>query len=363
MPKSKNTKILLTGGHAATMGIAVTLELKKRFPDANIVFVGSKSAVPGTKATTTEFKVYPSLGIKFYPIMAGKLQTKFTRNTIPLALLIPVGFLQALVLLLQLKPGVILSFGGFASFPIVFWGRFLGISVIVHEQTVVFGRASKASAPFATKIALARKESLKFFPNYKSVVTGNPLLPGILSIKPKIAPSKDKVIFINVGSRGSEFIGDEIYKVLPELLKKYEIYHIAGENNFQRYKDYVNKKYHVFPFVDPRDIGKFYEKADVVIGRAGASTVSEILYLKRPALLIPLPRTFMGEQYKNAEYAKDFGVAKVMSETEVTPISLISSIDNIFLNWSKIVAKVRDKESPDASATEKIVNLISDYIQ
>lgn len=363
MPKNNKISIVLTGGHAATMGISVIEEIKRRHPSARISWIGTKSTIPGSKATSTEYKIYPSLGVNYYSILAGRLQTKFTRYTIPLILLIPVGFLQAFFILLKLKPKVILSFGGFTSFPVVVWGYLFGIPVILHEQTVVFGRASKASAPFASKIALAREESIKFFPKNKCVVTGNPLLPDILKVKPKLIPGKDKVIFINIGSRGSEFISEEVFKVLPQLLKNYEIFHITGENNFDRYKDFASDKYHVFPFIDPREIGEYYEKADIIISRAGASTISEILYVKRPAIIIPLPRSFMQEQYKNALYAEKFGIARVMTENQVETEGLVRPIEELFVNWKKMIGRVKGRPDLDAKASQRVVDLLEGFLQ
>jgi UDP-N-acetylglucosamine:LPS N-acetylglucosamine transferase len=112
--KGNKINILLTGGHAGTTGLAVIEEIKKRFPEANISWIGSKSVISGSKATSIEYKIYPSLGVRFYNLAAGKLQTKFTRYTIPYLLMIPIGFVQAFFLLLTIKPRVVLSLGGFA---------------------------------------------------------------------------------------------------------------------------------------------------------------------------------------------------------------------------------------------------------
>ena len=360
--KQNKKNILITGGHAATMGIAVVEQLKKTYPDLQINFIGSKNAISGSSATTTEYKIYPSMGVKYFNIIAGKLQTKFTLYTIPLILMIPIGFIHALILLFKIKPNVIVSFGGFASLPVVIWGYILGIPIILHEQTVVFGRASKISSFFATKIALARTESLKYFNKNKCIVTGNPIMSGVLHLKPKLNISKKKTIFINVGSRGSEFIGDAVYKVLPYLLDKYRVIHIAGERNFDRYKGIVNDNYQLLPFVNPLEIAKFYEQSDIVIALAGASTISELILLKRPAIVIPLPRTFMDEQVKNAEYAKEFGVAKVIYENELSSELLMDSIKSLFDNWQNIVNNLSNKASPDIYASEKIVKLIVEYI-
>jgi UDP-N-acetylglucosamine--N-acetylmuramyl-(pentapeptide) pyrophosphoryl-undecaprenol N-acetylglucosamine transferase len=353
-------KILLTGGHAATTGIAVIEEIQRRLPSADIAWIGSKSAISGSKATTLEHKIYPSMGVKYFEIKAGKLQTKFTRYTIPLILMIPIGFFQAMTLVFKIKPKVILSFGGFASFPVVFWGWLAGIPVILHEQTVAAGRALLLSARFSKKIALARAESQRYFPEGKTVVTGNPLMKEITDLKPKNTLGSEKTILIMGGSRGSEFINEEVFKITSLLKRDYRVIHITGERDFDKYKHLNSKNYAVIPFVDPRKMHKYYSEADLIIGRSGANTVAEIIYLKLPAILIPLPRTFMNEQYKNAKYAESMGLAKVLTETEVNPEVLGAAIQTMFNNWNRIVAEVPEN-SPDTEASEKLVNLLLEY--
>ncbi len=358
----KSSRILLTGGHAATTGIAVIEELKKRTGNAEIYWIGAKSAISGSGATTLEHKIYPSLGVKYFEIKAGKLQTKFTRYTIPLILTIPIGFIQALFLVIKIKPEVILSLGGFASFPVVFWGWVMGVPVILHEQTLAAGRATISSAFFARKIALGRSESLKYFPPGKCVVTGNPLTSSVLSVRPIKKPHNPITILIMGGSRGSEFINEEIIKIVPELSAKYKIIHITGERDFEMYKDLAGRNYEVLSFVDPKDMDKYYSRSDIIISRSGANTVAEIIYIKRPAILIPLPRTFMNEQYKNADYAKKIGIAKVLTEKEVNPESLLSAIEETMTNWEKIVTHFLGYKSPDEASAKKLVDLLTDFL-
>lgn len=361
--KNNTLKVVLTGGHGSTQGIAVSEELKTRYPEAKLYWIGSKYAIPGSRVTTPEYKLFPEIGVEFYSLIVGKVQTKFTRYTIPLLLNIPLSFIQALFLIIKLRPKLIISFGGFSSFPVIFWGWVMRIPVILHEQTVVAGRASILSAYLATIIAVSRNESKKYFPQNKIVVTGNPIMEEVLAINPKLKIGKIKNILVIGGSRGSEFINDEISKALPRLLEKYRITLVTGEANFNRYKGLSSNFLKVIAYADPKRIRPaLYEDCDLIISRAGASTVSEILYIKRPAILIPLPRTFMNEQYKNAEYAEDFGIAKVMTEEEVASGHLSKAVDEIFLNWGKIVSRVSAKPSPDLGATQKIVDVVEKYI-
>jgi UDP-N-acetylglucosamine--N-acetylmuramyl-(pentapeptide) pyrophosphoryl-undecaprenol N-acetylglucosamine transferase len=364
-------RILLTGGHAATTGIAVTQEIRKRekLKDAEIYWVGSQTAIEGSKISTMESQIFPKIGVKFIPIIAGKIQTKFTLHTIPSVLRIPVGMLQAFWFLIKIRPSVVLSFGGYSSFPVVFWSWIFRIPVILHEQTVAAGRATIASAFFATKIALARGESQKYFPENKSVITGNPLMSNILSVKPKEVPSKFPTILVIGGSRGSNFINELIVSLAKDLLSRFTIIHVTGQKDFEKvekFKEYLpadlKQNYKTYLSINPLEIGNYYSQADMIISRSGANSISEILYAKRPAILIPLPRTFLNEQVKNARYAEGFGLASVFLEKEATSETIAKEINRILKDWQKIESNASKEVSPDVNASKKVVDLLSEFI-
>lgn len=368
--KPSKIKIALTGGHAATPAIAVINELKKTFSsNLDVAWIGSEVAISGTKIKTTEYKILPEIGVKFYPIIAGKIQTKFTRYTILNLLKIPIGFAQSFYLLLKLRPKVVLSFGGFASFPVVFWAYLLGIPIVIHEQTAVYGRATKLSSFFASKIALARNSSLKYFPKDKSIVVGNPVREDILRIPFKHKPGHPMKLLIMGGSRGSHFINEISWKVIDELINKYEIIHITGELDYQKALEARNKlstelkkRYQVLSFVNPTKMSEIYMDSDIVISRAGANSVSELIAIKRPSVLIPLPFAFMNEQLENANFAKEFGIAEVLKEKEATPETLLSVVNRQSQNWEKIIMHVKDKDSPDKLAAIKLVKIVASYL-
>jgi len=363
--------ILLTGGHAATTGIAVVEEIRKteKLKDYNIYWIGSKMAIEGSNISTIESRVLPRIGVKFIPITAGKIQTKFTPHTIPSLLKIPIGFVQAFLFLLQIKPKVVISFGGYASFPVVFWAWVFRIPVILHEQTVAAGRASISSAFFATKIALAREGSQKYFPKTKSIITGNPLMSNILNIKPKKSQSQPPEILVIGGSRGSNFVNELIIDIAKRLLPDFVITHVTGERDFEKVEKFretlptiLKNNYKTYLSIDPLEIGAYYSQSDIIISRSGANSISEILYARRPAILIPLPRTFMNEQVKNAKYAEEFGFAKTFLEKEATPEAIVKEIYKIQKNWQEIEVNALQKLNPDINAARKVTNILLEYI-
>ena len=172
-------KIVITGGHL-TPSLLVIEELQKR-DDWEIFYFGRKYATEGDKSPSLEAKIIPQKGIHFLPLNAGRLQQKFTRYTFIAFLRIPFGFLQAFFYLLKIKPNIVLSFGSYVSVPVVFSAWLLKIPVMVHQQTIVMGKADRINAKYARKIAVSWPESLNNFSKpdcrqikNKVVLTGNP---------------------------------------------------------------------------------------------------------------------------------------------------------------------------------------------
>lgn len=371
MKKTKTERcysIVLTGGHAGTTALAVVKEIKKRHPSWKICWIGAASAIEGKTIPTLESRAFPLEGVEFKPIFTGRLQRKFTFWTIPSLLKIPFGFAHAFVLLLTMRPKVILSFGGFAAFPVVVVAAFLRIPVIIHEQTMAVGRANKFSAPFAQKIALARAESLEFFPQNKCVVVGNPILPEIEKILPKSEISDPPQILVTGGSRGSTTINSLIDEVLEELLSKYKLIHHVGEIDFPKFEKRrselagaAKERYEVYSHIPAKLMPKILAEADILVGRAGANTVGEIVAAKKPSILIPLPFSYLNEQTKNADFAQKFGVAKVLPQEKATGPKLLEEIDETVDSWQAILSKVKGKESPDIGASGRLVSLIEEY--
>lgn len=214
----KENRLILTGGHAATTAIAVVEEIKSQGKDWKLYWIGVKNAIEGKKMVTLESEALPRLGVKFLPLVAGRLQRRFTIWTIPSILKIPFGFIESLYYLLKIRPRAVLSFGGFASFPVVFNAKLLGIPVVLHEQTSAAGRSNLLSAKFASVIAISRKQSSKYFPSGKCVLTGNPVMKQVAKVKVKLKHSNPPVIFITGGSRGSQSINSAVEKILRSLL-------------------------------------------------------------------------------------------------------------------------------------------------
>jgi len=372
MGQSKDTrdKVVLTGGHAATTAVAVVEEIRLADLNWKLTWIGVKNAIEGKKVVTLESEVLPRLGVEFLPITTGRIQRRFTAWTIPSILRLPIGFIQAFYYLLKIKPRVVLSFGGFASFPVVFNAKLLGIPVVIHEQTTAAGMSNLLSTRFASKIALSRSESKKYYPSGKYVVTGNPVMKEITKVKPKLKLGDPPVIFITGGSRGSQSINDALEKILKTLLSRYKLIHQTGGLDYLKFSDIKQKlpralkdNYEVFVRVNPLEVYKIYQECDIVVARAGANTVSEIMTVKRPAILIPLPISYMDEQMKNAEIARDWGAAKIIPQKNLMPEILFKYIEDSIKDYSAVVGRIKQKESPDAGASRKLLVILKEYVK
>ena len=358
-------KVLLTGGHAATTAISVIEELIRRYGKGgvDIVWIGSRFSLEGKKVDGLELKIFPEIGVKTYLLNAGRLQRKFTRYTIPSLLKLPVGLIQAVYYILRIKPDVTLSFGGYAAFPVVFASWLFGIPVLIHEQTSSVGLANKLSTYFAKEILLARCESTKHFGARKTEVVGNPVMTQIQEVEIKEKLGNPPVVFVMGGSRGSERINDVIFSVIYKFLEKYRVIHITGEADFKRFEKINNKNYRCFSFVSPMQIDNLYRESDIVVSRSGANTVAELMVVKRPAVLIPIPWSHLNEQEENAKLAEGFGLARILKQEDLSGERLLSEINQIIKDWDRIISTIKSKSSSDVSASSKVVNVLARYLK
>lgn len=373
--KDVNT-IILTGGHAATTAIAVVEELIRRSNSSKstawqICWIGVQSAVEGKNVPTLESEVFPKLGVNHYGITAGRLQRKFTLWTIPSLAKIPVGFIQAIRIVSKIKPNVILSFGGFAAFPVVVAGFLYRIPIVVHEQTGHIGLANKFSQIFAKTITLAKKSSLNYVSKkQKSVVVGNPVLTQIALIKPKKRIGNPPVLYITGGSRGSQFLNLLISQIIKKLLSDFIVIHQTGHLDYKKTASLRRKlpkdlqtRYEVYARIDPMQVDRVFKRCDIIVSRAGANTVSEIMITKRPAILIPLPISHVGDQFSNAKIAEDFGVARIVIQGGLTSSKLFQEICAVRDSWKEIVGKIALKKSSDIGASVRLVDLVESVVK
>ena len=378
MAEKKIKRVVITGGHL-TPALAVIKELRKR-EDWSIVFIGRQYAAEGEKVPSAESEIIPPLEIPFYPIQAGRIQRRFTRWTIPALLRVPLGFFHSLLILTQVKPRVVLSFGGYLSVPVVLAAWFLGIPIITHEQTAVQGLATKFNVPFARKVAVSWPKSVEQFPAQKVVLTGNPIREEILRFSNKIWQllKFDKnlpLIFITGGGQGSHSINLVIEKSLLQLLKIANVFHQTGyleafgdferlEKKRGRLSPLLKKRYHLKKYLTGLEFGTILNKADLVVCRAGANTTTELATLGKPAIMIPLPWGGRNEQLKNAQLLVRAGTAEILLQDQLSVSSLIVLVEKMLANQSGYRKNApQAKALVKADAAVKIVDLLETLVK
>lgn len=335
----------------------------------------------GESTVSAEYKIISRMGIPFVSLTAGRLQRKFTRYTISSLFKIPIGFFQALWWVGKFRSDVILSFGGYVALPVVLAGWLWRVPVITHEQTVISGLANKIIAFFAQKICVSWPDSLDRFPKDKVVLIGNPIRKEIFakvqssssSWRIKVQ-SDNPVVYITGGNLGSHWINEAVFECLSRLLEKYTVIHQCGDS--EKYQDYgklkaqsetlrlhsgykLQERYFLTKYVEPEDIGWVLDKADLVVSRSGANTVTELAALGKPALLIPIPWVHANEQYKNAQLLADIGTAEILPQEKLSGEELERQIGKMVQNLKSYQEKSEQaKKLVNLKAAEKIAGIV-----
>lgn len=341
----RKKRIFITGGHL-TPALAVIDEIRKA-NEWEIFFVGRKYPLEGDKAVSLEYRIIKKLKIPFLELTTGRFQRRFTLYTLFSLLKIPIGFLQSFFYLIKYKPDIILSFGSYLALPVALSGFLLRIPIITHEQTRSAGLANRIIGLLAKRVCISYLSSQKFFPKRKTVLTGNPLRQEIWENKPAFWQKSigQPLLYITGGSLGSHKINVLIEEIIKELLSTFFIIHQTGDSKV--YKDYerlkekrnllpsdLKRRYFLRKYIELGEIGWTLNNASLIISRAGANTVAEIISLLKPAILIPLPYAL--EQKENAKIAEEVGLAKVLDEEVLDSQKLLLEIRKF---WLKIIRK------------------------
>ena len=351
-------KIVLTGGGTAghvTPNIALLPGLKER--GYKISYIGSYNGI--------ERSLIEKQGIDYYAISSGKLRRYFDLKNFTDPFRVLNGLRQAHHLLKHdLKPDVIFSKGGFVAVPVVEAARRLHIPVICHESDMTPGLANKLSFPAATKICCNFPETLKYLPADKAVLTGSPIRSELLqgdAAKGRAFcgfPNDGKpVLLIIGGSLGSVAVNQAVRSILPALLETFRIIHLCGKSNLDETLK-GRDGYAQFEYIS-EELPDLFAAADIVISRAGANAICELLALRKCALLIPLSAAASrGDQLLNAASFEKQGFSKVLQEEELSDEVLLKTIRELYDNRQTYIEAMDKSEAGDAVGT--ILKLIEE---
>lgn len=348
--------VILTGGGTAghvTPNIALIPRLQEM--GYKIYYIGSENGM--------EKDLIQQIHIPYFGISSGKLRRYFDLKNFSDPFKVIKGYFQARRLISRLSPNVVFSKGGFVSVPVVLAAKHKHVKVIIHESDMTPGLANKIAIPAATVVCCNFPETIQNLPEGRAVLTGSPIRQELFAGKKENALkmtglSGEKPILLVVGgSSGSVFLNKTIRGVLGQLTEKYQIIHLCGKGNLDSSlndtPDYVQIEY------ANEEMADLLAAADLVISRAGANSICELLALHKPNILIPLSlNASRGDQILNAKSFTKQGFSYMIEEENLTDEKLLQAVDEVWNNRDTYVEAMKNSQQLDAVTT--ITNMIDE---
>ena len=310
-----------TGGHIYP-AISIIKKIKENEPDSEILYIGTKNRM--------ESEIVPKENIPYFGINMIGLKKDLS--------IFKAGFLYLKALRIckkkikEFKPDVIIGVGGYIATPVIKEAHKLHIPTIIHEQNSIPGKSNKFLTKIVDKVLVSLPGSFKYFPKEKTVLTGNPRSQEVYNAKvidkKELGLSKDKkLVLIVMGSLGSETINAELKNSIPKFNEvDYEVIIVTGKSHIDEFNDIkANSNVHIKPYLD--NMANILGNVDVIVSRAGASTIAEITSLGIPSILVPSPYVANNHQYYNAMELVDNKASLLLPEKDFNANNLIEKID------------------------------------
>lgn len=346
----QHTAVFTGGGSAGhvTPNLALMRVLKEE--GYTIHYIGTKAGI--------ERGLVEAEGVPYHCISAGKLRRYFSLENVADVFRVLRGIGQSRKLIKKIKPDVVFSKGGFVSVPVVVGARNL-TNIVVHESDYTPGLSNRIANRYATTVCVTFEDTLSHVGS-KGVFTGTPIrkelyqgevargraFTGLSGSKP--------VLLMMGGSLGAQAVNDALREALPELLKTFDIIHLCGKGKVS--KAHAQPGYLQYEYIS-KELPDLLTMADIVLSRAGANAVFEFLALKKPALLIPLPKSASrGDQILNARYFEKKGYATVLEQEQMTPQTLSKALLDLYKDRARYVEAMT--KAPNADGTEAVLQVI-----
>jgi UDP-N-acetylglucosamine--N-acetylmuramyl-(pentapeptide) pyrophosphoryl-undecaprenol N-acetylglucosamine transferase len=340
------TVVLCGGGTAGHVipAIALLPQLKKYFD--NIVFMGGQGI---------EKDIAKKYSLEFYGVASAKLRRKFAVTNLAIPFRVTKGIFEARKILKKIKPSVVFSKGGYAALPVVIAARTLNIPVVAHESDLSPGISNKISSRFCAAVCTSFESCAAKFRN--GIYTGSPIREELYSgdkrkIFSRYGIDADKpVLLVMGGSSGAKYINGILRECLDEILNEFNVIHITGKGNLaQGRKGYIQIEY-------TNDMADIFAAADFVVSRAGSNTLFEIVCLRKPAFIIPLPKgASRGDQIENAEYFRDKGCIMFVEQKNIDKSTFPVYIENLVKEKDRLINNMSRLEK--AKGNENIMKVI-----
>lgn len=348
-----------TGGHIYP-AIAIINKIKSKEPKSEFLYIGTSDRM--------EKDLIPELGIKYEPITISGLKRKLSLENIKVLISFLKSRNKCKKIIKEFNPDVVIGAGGYVTAPVIWAAKKLGKRTFIHEQNSVVGLSNKYLSKYADKIGVSFESTLKEFPKNKVVLTGNPCSENALSIKK--ANKEDygltknkKLVLIVMGSQGSKTVNEKIASFINKFKDKdYEIMFVTGNSYYEKVKRIkLPNNVKIAPFV--YELPSLMKASDLIITRAGATTMSEITALNLPAIFIPSVYVTNNHQYKNAMDLVNKEAGLLIEEKDLNWETLQTNIDKI-LNDKELYQKIKNnlKKNAVIDSNERIYNTLKEMI-
>lgn len=354
MPETvkQNKRIIFTGGGTAghvTPNIALIEPLLREGWDVH--YIGSENGMErGLIAALS--------GVTYHGISTGKLRRYFSWQNFIDPFRVIKGYFQARKLIREIQPSVIFSKGGFVSVPVVLGAG--KVPVVAHESDYSPGLSNRIATRFTDKVCLSFEDTLQHVSKGKGIFTGTPIRPALYDGDRERAlaftglTGEKPVLLVMGGSLGAQKLNELVRAALPLLCERYDIIHLCGKGKNDC--DCVACGYHQYEYID-KELPDLFALSDVVLSRAGANSVFELLALNKPSVLVPLTSaSSRGDQLLNANYMEKKGYAKVVDQNTATTDSLVAAIDEVYQQRAQYAERMCEDTRSDG--TETILTII-----
>ncbi len=358
-----------TGGHIYP-ALAVATQLRDTYK-ADILYLGSDDGL--------ETELVPAAGFPLATVRAGKLRRYVSWQTAVGVARVPLGMAQAVSIVRKFRPDVAFTSGGYVAVPAGLAARLNGVPLLMHQQDVPPNLSNKLIAPLTTRISVAFSDSVRYFPAQKTLWLGNPVRQAILDVRqtiPQQARTKlgfapeVPLLLVTGASQGARHLNQIVCQALSDLLKDYQILLISGSKLYDETRELsesklagldeaIKQRFHLVPYLS-EEMPLALQAAELVLCRAGASTLSELAVLGKPSILVPLPPAIgSSPQEANADTFARKQAAEVIRDVDLKPEVLIERVSFIITSPDRLLAMasaVREFAKPDA--TREIVETL-----
>ena len=349
-----------TGGHIYP-AIAIMNKIKENEENSEFLYIGTSDRM--------EKDIIPALGIKFIGLEMTGLNRAKPLSNIEVLHKFRKAIKESRKVIKKFNPDVVIGAGGYITAPVLYAAHLEGKPVLIHEQNSIPGVSNKFIGTFANRICVSLPNSMNLFPKDKVVYTGNPRSEEIIKVdklsKTELGFKKNKkLVVVVMGSLGSTTMTEKIKELIPAFNDKdYQVLIITGKKYYDDYKNIeVSDNVKIEPFMD--NLINLLKDSDLIVSRAGASTIAEITAIGLPAILVPSPYVTNNHQYKNAKELEDAGACKIVTEEDFSKETITKAIDDLFSNQKEYDKMVEDsKKLGIVDSATRIYNEIKNIIR